>query len=166
MSEIEKLYENAGVEPTIIDACTVEDKYWQNEELANKYGTFDMYMNAKCGQQEDCTTLCSCAYTKEAYPPFTAEKQIAILMFIVNKFGDIGFQKMYSIRGNDENTRKDFIKCLCDCEHETLDSRPVDFYYQNDASGDNFEESLAGLINNLWQDLTEEECKQLKDILQ
>ena len=99
-------------------------------------------------------------------PPFTAEKQIAILMFILNKFGDIGFQKMYSIRGNDENTRKDFIKCLCDCEHETLDSRPVDFYYQNGASGDNFEESLAGLINNLWQDLTEEGKQQVKGILE
>jgi hypothetical protein len=87
-------------------------------------------------------------------------------MFILNKFGDIGFQKMYSIRGNDENTRKDFIKCLCDCEHETFDARPVDFYYQNGASGDNFEESLAGLINNLWQDLTEEERKQIRGILE
>jgi hypothetical protein len=97
--------------------------------------------------------------------PFTAEKQIAILIFILNKFGDIGFQKMYSIIGNDESTRKDFIKCLCDCEHETLDSRPVDFYYQNGASGDNFEESLAGLINNLWQDLTEEEKEVVRGIL-
>ena len=103
---------------------------------------------------------------KWVYPPFTAEKQIAILMFILNKFGDIGFQKMYSIRGNDERTRKDFIKCLCDCEHETFDSRPVDFYYQNGASGDNFEESLAGLINNLWQSLTEEEKEQVKGIFE
>lgn len=103
---------------------------------------------------------------EEYYPPFTAEKQIAILMFILNKFGDIGFQKMYSIRGNDENTRKDFIKCLCDCEHETWDSRPVDFYYQKGASGDNFEESLAGLINDLWQDLTPEEKQQIKEILE
>ena len=129
MTEIEKLYENAGIEPL----CQIPDGF--------------------CG-------------VKNIYEDFTAEEQIAILMFILNKFGDIGFQKMYSIRGNDENTRKDFIKCLCDCEHETLDSRPVDFYYQNDASGDNFEESLAGLVNNLWQDLTGQEQQQIKEILQ
>ena len=65
MNEVKKLYRNAGIEPTYYDACTVEDNYWKNEELANKYGTFDMYMNAKCGKQEDCTTLCRCAYTRE-----------------------------------------------------------------------------------------------------
>lgn len=127
----------------------------------------NMYRNAgvepicdgiDCGT---CTAICK----NGKYPDFTAEKQIAILMFILNKFGDIGFQKMYSIIGNDENTRKDFIKCLCDCEHETWDSRPVDFYYQKGASGDNFEESLAGLINSLWQDLTEEERTEIAEIL-
>lgn len=146
MSEITKLYENAGVD--------YEERY--NNCTLNKEG--------------ECKLKCSCdicKYSEEKYiyPSFTPEKQIAILMFILNKFGDIGFQKMYSIRGNDESTRKDFIKCLCDCEHETWDSRPVDFYYQNGASGDNFEESLAGLINNLWQDLTEEEKQQVKEIL-
>lgn len=30
----------------------------------------------------------------------------------------------------------------------------------------NFEESLAGLINSLWQDLTEEEKQQVKGILE
>ena len=145
MSEISKLYENAGIEPDINYVC--------DKEPCEKHSV-------------DCQE-CSHLYdTREDYPDFTAEKQIAILMFILNKFGDIGFQKMYSIRGNDESTRKDFIKCLCDCEHETFDSRPVDFYYQNGASGDNFEESLAGLINNLWQDLTEEEKEQIKEILQ
>ena len=129
MNEIEKMYENAGI---------------------NMQHLLDVNTNQFV----------------DVYPPFTAEKQIAILMFILNKFGDIGFQKMYSIRGNDESTRKDFIKCLCDCEHETLDSRPVDFYYQNGASGDNFEESLAGLINYLWQSLSEEEKQQVKGILE
>jgi predicted S18 family serine protease len=66
-----KFFKVFGIEPKQQDACTVEDKYWQNEELANKYGTFDMYMNAKCGNQENCTTQCSCAYTKEIYPKIT-----------------------------------------------------------------------------------------------
>lgn len=145
MNEIEKMYENIGIKKEVIP-CPA--KYYGYGCTRNNW------------DDEDC----SCDI--EGYPPFTAEKQIAILMFILNKFGDIGFQKMYSIRGNDENTRKDFIKCLCDCEHETFDSRPVDFYYQNGASGDNFEESLAGLINNLWQDLTEAEKQQVRGILE
>jgi hypothetical protein len=29
MSEITKLYENAGIKPTHYDACALEDKYWK-----------------------------------------------------------------------------------------------------------------------------------------
>lgn len=160
MNEIEKLYENAGL-----------SNMWV-EEYDNKqfwHGCYiEMIQSMMKLNDWDKKTATSVAHKecRKALPPFTAEKQVAILMFILNKFGDIGFQKMYSIRGNDENTRKDFIKCLCDCEHETLDSRPIVFYYQNGASGDNLEESLAGLINDLWQDLTEEEKEQIKDLLQ
>lgn len=143
MSEIEKMYK------------TIFGEFAPNCSLCVKFIDCKIFNNThNCNKFE-------CDYKSL----FTAEKQIAILMFILNKFGDIGFQKMYSIRGNDESTRKDFIKCLCDCEHETFDSRPVDFYYQNGASGDNFEESLAGLINNLWQSLTKEEQQQIKEIL-
>ena len=141
MNEIKKMYENAEVKKINTHQSEIDN-----------------------GDPRFTGISHSNSYIK--YPPFTAEKQIAILMFILNKFGDIGFQKMYSIRGNDENTRKDFIKCLCDCEHETFDSRPVDFYYQNGASDDNLEESLAGLINSLWQDLTEEEKAEIKRILE
>lgn len=148
MSEITKLYENCNIKPKQEGYCD-----WDSN---------CPYPLLKCNDE--------CPYWKDEdeakYPPFTAEKQIAVIMFILNKFGDIGFQEMYSIRGNDETTRKDFIKCLCDCEHETIDSRPVDFYYQNGANGDNLEESIAGLINTLWQDLTEEERKEIKSILQ
>ena len=148
MTEIEKMFENAGI----------EKKFEKPAEcLKNPYITCD-----GCMLYDDKKGKCN---NKKDYPPFTAEKQIDILMFILNKFGDIGFQKMYSIRGNDENTRKDYIKCLCDCEHETWDSRPVDFYYQNGAYGDNLEESLAGLINKLWQDLTNQEKEEIRNIL-
>lgn len=156
MSEITKLYENAGIKSewryTVHQFCHFYEAD-KEDILRNKY-LFKERKTARIKKAE------------KKYPPFTAEKQIAILMFILSKFGDIGFQKMYSIRGNDESTRKDFIKCLCDCEHETLDSRPVDFYYQNGASGDNFEESLAGLINNLWQNFTADEKQQVKGILE
>ena len=48
----QKFFECFGIEPKYIDACTVEDKYWENEELANKYETFDRYMDAKCGNHQ------------------------------------------------------------------------------------------------------------------
>lgn len=71
-TDIERQFFNTfGIEPRYEDACTVEDKYWNNEELANEYGTFDQYMNCKCGNQENCTTECSCAYQKEIYPQIT-----------------------------------------------------------------------------------------------
>ena len=72
-----------GIEPKYQDACTVEDKYWQNEELANKYGTFDMYMDAKCGNQENCTTQCDCAYIKEIYPEITDRKLLEMICIVV-----------------------------------------------------------------------------------
>ena len=68
-NELEKqFFKCFGIEPRYEDACTVADKYWNNEELANEHGTFDQYMNCKCGDQENCTTECSCAYQKEVYP--------------------------------------------------------------------------------------------------
>ena len=71
-TDLEKqFFSTFGIEPKYEDACTVEDKYWNNEELANEYGTFDQYMNCKCGNQENCTTECSCAYQKEIYPQIT-----------------------------------------------------------------------------------------------
>ena len=71
-NELEKqFFDTFGIEPRYEDACTVEDKYWNNEELAKEYGTFDQYMNCKCGDQENCTTECSCAYQKEVYPEIT-----------------------------------------------------------------------------------------------
>ena len=71
-TDLEKqFFSTFGIKPRYEDACTVEDKYWNNEELANKYGTFDQYMNCKCGHQENCTTECSCAYQKEIYPQIT-----------------------------------------------------------------------------------------------
>lgn len=88
MSEITKLYENAGIAPTHYDACVLEDKYWNNEELANQYGTFDRYLSFECPNYgEGCYSTCEYAYDKDEYPPFTAEKQLNILKIIVHSFG-------------------------------------------------------------------------------
>ena len=96
-----------GIEPKYEDACTVEDKYWDNEELANKYGTFDQYMNCKCGNQENCTTECSCAYEKEIYPQIT-DRILLELICIISKYQkDVG--SLLEICETDKNSIKEEV---------------------------------------------------------
>ena len=64
MSEITKLYENAGILKECLSPC---------------------YINKTWRKTHDCPNCDN----RENYPPFTAEKQIAILMFILNKFAGI-----------------------------------------------------------------------------
>ena len=82
-TELEKqFFDTFGIEPKYQDTCTVEEKYWDNEELANEYGTFDQYMNAKCGNQENCSLECSCAYLKEIYPQITDRHYLGLILII------------------------------------------------------------------------------------
>lgn len=72
------------------------------------------------------------------YPPFTAEKQLELIKWLSSKYG-IYLVDKYSIGAG---------TCIGEfCTKE------------------NFEEALAGFINTLWQDLTEEEKEQVKGIL-
>lgn len=82
---------------------------------------------------EDCVEDCldyeckNCRYNN--YPPFTTEKLINLVMFLINK-GDFNIKK-----GSVDITFESFTNCI------------------------------AGLINNIWQDLSEEEKRQIKGIL-
>ena len=115
MSEIEKMYENAGIEKEC--NCTNYD--------------------SRCFQ--DCTKC-------ENYPPFTAEKQIELIKLLSTKELKIRTNKqpyaVYIGVLGDDNT------CFYGCE------------------GLYFEETLSELINKLWQDLTEEERNQIREILE
>ena len=83
LDDLTKTFFNTfGIEPKYQDTCTVEEKYWQNEELANEFGTFDQYMNIKCGNQENCTTQCSCAYQKEIYPQITDRHYLELICLL------------------------------------------------------------------------------------
>jgi hypothetical protein len=150
MSEIEKmkLYQNAGIEPTYTDECIIANNYWRNEELANEYGTFDKFMerNCKFGYQ-DCTDECEYAYTKTHYPPFTAEKQIKIMELLgeVHTFFDADKTNFACI--TNYRIGKGIIKGY-------------------EGKGESVSEALASLVNNLWQDLTEEQKQQVKGILE
>ena len=118
MSEIEKMYENAGVE---------KSKCW-----------------------DDCTTCTrtSCdkniSYIKAEYPPFTADKQLELIKFLIER----------GLECNICRTGKD-VKYVFSVGYER-------------SSGDfkEFTEALASMINDLWQDLWAEEKQQVKGILE
>ncbi len=116
MSEIEKLYENAELEKD----CKL-------------YGNYSMCPH----KTRECT---DCKYF--IYPPFTAEKQMKLFKFLLDKYCDI------RIRKNLEGAY--YIKSF------------------NDIScfSEDFEETLASFTNTHLQDLTEQEKEQIKEILE
>lgn len=108
-----------------------------------------MYENAKVEKYPHCcditcgepTIRCKdCPDYIEIYPPFTAEKQIELIKWLARK-GLI--QINYSSH-----------QCY------QFNSFRVGGDYKTDIS-----EALASHCNNLWQDLTEEEKQQIKEIL-
>ena len=109
MSEIEKMYENVGIE-----VPTVRLKIFKDD-------------NGKI-------------YTR---PPFTAEKQIELIKWAARREPkvEIGYSSV----------------CGYWVENQT-DTR---YYF-----GDQFDSVLASLINSLWESLSEEERKQIKEILE
>lgn len=114
MSEIEKMYENAEVKKQIPKVCSSNELYCK-----------------ECKAHiEDAMPYCKNA----EYPPFTAEKQLKILCFIVNKKHSVTFHNQ--VFGGDKLTLE------------------------------KIQENLTWAINRIWQDLTEEERKQIADILE
>lgn len=113
MSEIEKMYENAGfVQKRCKDySCIV------------------------CDKNKDCNK----------YPPFTAEKQIKLIKFLLKNYDGVDINKKIN-RFNFLVDNGTFIGC-----------------HHNDKS---FEESLAGVINKLWVNMPEEEKQQVRGILE
>ena len=87
-TEIEKqFFEAFGIEPKYEDACELADEYWNNEHLANEYGMFDNYMEAKgCPINKDgCTDNCRHSYTKEVYPQITDSHYLKMICLIAEK---------------------------------------------------------------------------------
>lgn len=111
MSEIEKIYENAGVNKIKIKRCS---------------GI----------KQSICLHNCNeCESFDYKYPSFTAEKQLELIKLIANRKGYPDYEYF-------GNLFDDYIQLL------------------------DFNEALAKLVNFLWQDLTESEHEQIKEILQ
>lgn len=127
MSEIKNLYENANL----------ISHYCGDDYVAERMLEFE----CTDGDKEKCKT---CDKVKTGHPPFTAEKQLNIIKWLLKNY-DIGFSQL----GERIDTSLDGVNCISGL-----------------GSGNTFEESLAQAINDLWQDLTEEERKQIKEILE
>jgi len=118
MSEIEKMYENANIKAKEYcdrdsDACMTCCPEWENRQDCRKY--------------------------KSVMPPFTAEKQLSLIIWLSHKSIEIS----------------DFFIDIKD-KREHCVSR----------HGLQFEDALAQLINLIWQDLTDEEKAEIRGILE
>ena len=138
MNEVEKMYENAEVKKYKKSYCD-----WDSN---------CPYPYHKCNDE--------CPYYKyednEQYPPFTAEKQIELIKWLAKRdYGDY--------------TSSLLINITDDRVYFSAGAKPknyvIEVLYDSNRCTD-FENALANLINNLWQDLTEKERKQIKNILE
>lgn len=75
MSEVEKMYENAGVEKEVIKGCY---------EYYTEYWGIDIYTINDC-KNKDCNT-CEADKSVKEYPPFTAEKQIELCKWLIKNY--------------------------------------------------------------------------------
>ena len=130
MSEVENLYSLAGVEK-------------------QEYGYCDWDSDCPYTNDEEICCNKTCPYFKIEridYPPFTAEKQIAITELLGN----------YNAFYDEDNEYFSFIT-----NHK--DKNGIVRGYQG--VGKNTGEAVASIICNLWQDLTEAEQNEMKNIL-
>ena len=96
-------------------------------------------MDNESERDEECEGCVNSSKMQEvySYPPFTAEKQIEIIKWLAKR-------------------------------PLTIDKVDGEFEFSTGyklSDFGNFEESLAELINNLWQDLTESEQNEIREIL-
>ena len=86
---------------------------------------------------------------KDEYPPFTAEKQIELIKWLAKNKQGFGLD-YYAYSSSS------VWECGVQFEWEV---------YKQRFEHSEFSESLSGLINDLWQDLTEARQNEIKDIL-
>ena len=90
MNKLEQeFFKTFDIEPKHNDACKLADKYWYNETLANKFVTFDTYMEINgCPEKtKGCNSECKHAYDQEVYPRITDN----ILLKLICILGTIYF---------------------------------------------------------------------------
>ena len=157
MSEITKLYENAGIKK-------VKDYYCPNCEtkLEDWFGKHKEYIcpnercdYALCDDEEDFQECLEHLSYREKYPPFTAEKQRLLFQLLARIESADYFQFFfYEIKQEWVFRLNMLTELSCECA----------YFYEN--RNKKFDECLASLINTIWQDLTSEQKQQVKGILE
>ena len=145
MSEITKLYENAGLSNIWVERYN--DGYYEHERYYNSYKEMiNNMMKANDWTLTEAQEVAKRECRKELQP-FTAEKQIELIKWLSKSKNGFGFF----------NDGTEGLSCHCDFNWE---------WFRKDFYAEDFDNALAGLINSLWQDLTEEEKQQVKGILE
>lgn len=139
MSEITKLYENAGLSNMWVERYN--DGYYEHERYYNSYKEMiNNMMKANDWTLTEAQEVAKRECRKE-HPPFTAEKQISILNFCL-KWGQV-----HILKGIDDEYR---IENSCYRQG-----------YQPTIA-----DAIANYINEKWEKLTPEEKQQVKGILE
>lgn len=142
MSEITKLYENAGLSNMWVERYN--DGYYEHERYYNSYKEMiNNMMKANDWTLTEAQEVAKRECRKEL-PPFTAEKQIELIKWI--------FKSDYYITYSFWNNKYGY-----NVQYEDKDELIED---------ENFENSLAKVINFIWNFITEEEKQQVKGILE
>ena len=146
MSEVEKLYKNTGVEKWKDCKHYLRgDGNWCNDtcDIDKGQGTYSDICYLGDNHDKNDIDRLKCPYCEVedfGYPPFTAEKQIELIKVIAN--------------------RECFVA-------NYVPKRNIFILSSEDFNGTQikFSDALAELINNLWQDLTEQERTEIAEIL-
>lgn len=156
MTEIEKLYSLAGIEPQ--KQCY----YWDCP-----YSTGDIALDLQ--KEKDCTNCNN--PDKAVYPQFTAEKQIAIenIIFQCN----FGVCELVRTMPSEFTKDNKFIKHYFSWSYHAGDigyyNETVEEPYGDwdvEYSNPDRKEAVAGFVNGLWNEhLTEEERNEIRNIL-
>lgn len=125
MNEIEKMYKLANIQP----------QYKKRIECKEGYS-----VGQPCGKSP-CID-CDKSVFEYVMPPFTAEKQIELIKWLVHYIKQINITDAIS---------GEFYFTAFGC----VGNMKIDF-----------EEALASLVNKLWQNLTGEEKQQIKETLE
>ena len=129
------------------------EKMYENAEINKREIENCTYKNSTpCGHSCDDGEDCPYLEIKEDYPPFTAEKQIELIKFLTKD------KKILRIE------LRIFQNEFCITRCTPCKTNP-NAEYITTGRIKQFEQALAELINSLWQDLTEEEKEQIKEIL-
>lgn len=141
MDNIQKLYEVAGISNIWIEKYY--GVYYEHERCYNSYKEMiNNMMKANdwtlLKAQEVAERKC-----RKEYPPFTAGKQLELIKWLARRESkvEIGYSSVYGY-------------CV---------ENPTDTCYY---FGDQFDNALAGLILQLWDELSSEQREEVKEILE